>query len=227
MMNAVKITACALAVLAATATAVMAESIDVKVIGTIAPAACKPSLTGGGAIDYGTIPTASLKKDELYALEKKFLDLTITCDAPAKIALKAINGRPNTAAGMTETGVFAGECPKSIPQGGDFCVGLGLDGKNKIGGYSAIVSDVLADGKTVDYIHKSTDATWIKGAYSWLYATSELEQSWSTPGSVEPIAFKVLSGKLSVQAYLNKASELDLTKPVKLDGLTTLELVYL
>jgi hypothetical protein len=30
-----------------------------------------------------------------------------------------------------------------------------------------------------------------------------------------------------VQAYINKASELDLTKPIALDGLTTLELVYL
>ncbi|MBP1020179.1 DUF1120 domain-containing protein [Serratia fonticola] len=227
-MNVVKITACALAVVAATATAVMAESIDVKVIGTISPAACKPSLTGGGAIDYGTIPTASLKKDELYALEKKSLDFTITCDAPAKIALNAINGRPNTAAGMTETGVFAGACPKSVPSLGDYCVGLGLDGKNKIGGYSAIVSDVLADGKTVGYIYKNT-AAWAKSSvdYTWFYSTSEVKQSWSTPGSVEPIAFKVLSGKFSVQAYLNKTSELDLTKPIKLDGLTTIELVYL
>jgi len=30
-----------------------------------------------------------------------------------------------------------------------------------------------------------------------------------------------------VQAYINKASELDLTKPVILDGLSTIELVYL
>ena len=43
----------------------------------------------------------------------------------------------------------------------------------------------------------------------------------------EPAAFKNLTINLTVQAYINKASELDLTKPVILDGLSTIELVYL
>ncbi|EMH7336993.1 DUF1120 domain-containing protein [Serratia marcescens] len=83
MMNAVKKTACALAVLA-TSTAVMVESIDVKVIGTITPAACKPTLTGDGVVDYGTIAPASLNKDAFNQLDNKKLDFVITCDAPAK-----------------------------------------------------------------------------------------------------------------------------------------------
>ncbi|WP_139319892.1 DUF1120 domain-containing protein, partial [Serratia marcescens] len=63
MMNAVKKTTCALAVLATNSTAVMAESIDVKVIGTITPTACKPNFGGGGTIDYGNIQPASLSND--------------------------------------------------------------------------------------------------------------------------------------------------------------------
>jgi hypothetical protein len=47
-------------------------------------------------------------------------------------------------------------------------------------------------------------------------------------GSIpEPDAIKNVTIDLKVQAYINKASELDLTKPVILDGLTTLELIYL
>ena len=91
MMNAVKKTACALAVLA-TSTAAMAESVDVKVIGTITPTACKPTLSGGGTVDYGIIPPASLKKDAFNQLDKRQLDFAITCDAPAKVAIAAKSG---------------------------------------------------------------------------------------------------------------------------------------
>lgn len=231
MMNAVKKTACALAVLATTSTAVMAESIDVKVIGTITPTACKPTLTGGGTIDYGTIAPASLKKDALNQLDNKQLDFAITCDAPAKVALKSINGRPNTAAGTTETGTFAGVAPKGIARNnGNWVVGLGLDGNKKIGGYNISIADVFADGAAVDYIDQNGNSqNWEKSSTSknFLHWNQPFKASWSKPGTLTPVAFTTLAGKLNVQAYINKASELDLTKPVKLDGLTTLELVYL
>ena len=51
MFNTIKKTSCALAVLAATALSAHAESVDVRVIGTITPAACMPTLTGGGTTD--------------------------------------------------------------------------------------------------------------------------------------------------------------------------------
>ncbi|KFD14546.1 hypothetical protein GSMA_02017 [Serratia marcescens subsp. marcescens ATCC 13880] len=41
------------------------------------------------------------------------------------------------------------------------------------------------------------------------------------------MAFTTVAGKLGVQAYITKTSELDLSKPINLDGLTSLELVYL
>lgn len=56
-MNAIKKNVCDLAVLA-TSNAVMAESIDVKVIGTITPTACKPTLTGSAPLI-----TAILRRD--------------------------------------------------------------------------------------------------------------------------------------------------------------------
>lgn len=230
MMNAVKKTACALAVLA-TSTAVMAESIDVKVIGTITPTACKPTLTGGGTIDYGTIAPASLKKDAFNQLDNKQLDFAITCDAPAKVALKTINGRPNTAAGTTETGTFAGVAPAGISRdNGNWVVGLGLDGSKKVGGYNIALKDVSVDGAAAGYLfQRGGSNAWEKAPqdYNGLQWNQQILRSWSKPGTLTPIAFTTLAGKLNVQAYINKASELDLTKPVKLDGLTTLELVYL
>ncbi|MBH3259850.1 DUF1120 domain-containing protein [Serratia marcescens] len=229
-MNAVKKTACALAVLATTSTAVMAEgSVNVKVIGTITPTACKPILAGGGTIDYGVIPPASLNKDTLNQLNNKQLDFAITCDAPAKVSLTAINGRPKTAAGTTENDL-SGPVPNGISNSnGSSVVGLGLDGNKKIGGYNLAISDVLADGNKVDYIYSHDKQKWYAepSGKSAMFDSRYQVSAWAKPGTLTPIAFTTLAGKLNVQAYLNKASELDLTKPVKLDGLTTLELVYL
>ncbi|MDG0798617.1 DUF1120 domain-containing protein [Pectobacterium punjabense] len=231
MMNTVTKTACALAVLAATSTSVMAESIDVRVIGTITPTACKPTLSGGGTIDYGVISPASLKKDSLNQLGIKSVDFAITCDAPAKVALKAINGRPNTVAGRGDDDKGgASYRPDNIGSAvADYVVGLGLDGNKKIGGYAIAMTNVSADGKSVDYGIQGLNSgdKWAKYGKSYFYYSVPVISSWFKPGTTDPIAFTTLVGKLDVQAYINKTSELDLSKPVKLDGLTTLEMHYL
>lgn len=230
MINTVKKTSFALVVLAVTSTAALANSIDVKVVGTISPAACTPALAGGGTIDYGVIAASSLKGDTLNQLNKKQLDFSITCEAPTKIALRALNGRPNTAAGTTETGEFGGGVPDGISNElGQFVFGLGLDGESKVGGYTIALQDVSIDGKEAAHL------TRIDGSDTWTRATEgralawdrAFESSFTLGDAIEPVAFTTLAGKLSVEAYLNKTSELDLSKPVKLDGLTTLELVYL
>lgn len=224
----VKKTACLLAVLAATSTAAMAESVDVKVVGTITPSACKPVLSGGGIVDYGVITPTSLKADALNQLEKKQLDFAITCDAPTKVGLRTIYGRPNTTAGTVET-TGAGRAPSNISTDyGPFVVGLGLDGTKKIGGYNLAITDVTLDGAKAAYLHKfDGDTEWSASKDGGMQASTPFIKSYALPGSIAPASFTNLAGKLGVQAYINKASELDLTKPVKLDGLTTLELVYL
>lgn len=231
--------ACALAVLSATALPAMAESVDVRVIGTIAPTACTPTLSGGGTIDYGSINPDTLSATDFTVLDEKQLTMTITCDAPAKIAVQSYNKRPNTLAGATElTGDNSAPAPAgvllfntvSIP-----VVGLGLDGDAKIGGYGIrVVTDTaLADTVAVTNIQTSdkTFASWgnkALNAGSLYYAkTVPIFTSWAPTGTTSPVAFKTLTATLGIQAYINKTSELDLTKPVRLDGLTTIELIYL
>lgn len=230
MMNAVKKTACALAVLA-TSTAVMAESIDVKVIGTITPTACKPTLTGGGTIDYGTINPDTLKKDAFTVLAEKQIDFAITCDAPAKVAIAAKSGRGESA--VNKDGKLTVISTNNALFGGTntHAVGLGLDGTKGVGGYALRLQagTMQADGKNVDSIFSDGNTTsWRKAGIGAMFnQSSQRYTSWAATGTLTPIAFTTLSGKLGAQVYINKASELDLTKPVKLDGLTTLELVYL
>ncbi|MEG5569403.1 DUF1120 domain-containing protein [Enterobacter bugandensis] len=223
----------ALAVLATASLPALAESVDVRVTGTITPVACTPTIAGGGTIDYGTIDPASISDTDYTVLPEKQVDFSIACDAPAKIAIKAINGRPGTLAGATES-VSGGAAPVNlfgaINQG---AFGLGLDGTDKIGGYGIRIAQgtVQADGTAVDNILRNTPtAAWISvgtGVGSLINASNVRHVSWAASGSLDPIAFTNMTGKLGVQAYINKGSELDLTKPVTLDGLTTIELVYI
>ncbi|MFC0225502.1 DUF1120 domain-containing protein [Serratia aquatilis] len=232
MLNHLQKTVFALVVLVSTSLPASAESIDVRVIGTITPPGCHPALSGGGTVDYGSINSKSLAADAYTVLPEKQLDFTITCDAPAKIALKAIEGRPNTAPGLNANGNLDVTTARifGLTAGSEGVNGLGLDGTAKIGGYGIRLAagTITADGVSVDSLSSSDMVTWSKTAVGSLHvANSPRYSTWAATGTTTPVAFTTLAGKLGVQAYINKASALDLTKPVLLDGLTTLELVYL
>jgi len=229
-----KKSACALALLAATSTSAFA--IDVRVIGSITPAACTPTLSGGGTVDYGVIRPAELTDDAYTTLPVKTLAFAITCDAPAKVALRAINGRPDTAAGVIGTGGSGpsdGRAPVDI-FGMDFVgvVGLGLDGTDKVGGYGIRITQdsVTADSNSVDSLRQTEGGSvWSGDAYAGILYDPGFSRftSWAETGTLLPVAFENLTGELAVQAYINHASELDLSKPINFEGLTTIELVYL
>ncbi|AZD55534.1 Beta-fimbriae probable major subunit [Pseudomonas chlororaphis subsp. aurantiaca] len=229
-----KIAACALAVLSTLSTSAFAESVDVRVIGTITPTACTPTLSGGGTIDYGAINPNTLSATAYTVLPERQLDFSITCDAPAKVALRAINGRPASLAGATEGAQSAGRAPVNLFNlTAVGSVGLGLDGTSMIGGYGIRIAPdtVTADGIAVTSLRSLlTGTTWTADAYAGILydpANAIRITSWGATGTTTPIAFTTLAGKLGVQAYINHSSNLDLTKPVALNGLTTIELVYL
>ncbi|MFC0227269.1 DUF1120 domain-containing protein [Serratia aquatilis] len=234
MLNNLQKTVCALAVLATTSLPALAESIDVRVIGTIDPAACTPTLSGGGTVDYGTIKPSALADDAFTTMPEKQLDFAINCDAPAKVAITAYSQRGASAVNTDGTLIERISAPSGIllfDVANTSVVGLGLDGAKGIGGYSIRLAagTMTADGVAVDSIQSNGNTTsWAKTPYGILFnSTVQRYSSWAATGTTTPVAFTTLAGKLGVQAYINKASELDLTKPVALDGLSTLELVYL
>lgn len=223
----------ALAVLATSATAALADSVDVRVIGTIVPAACTPTLSGGGTVDYGTIKAQSLNATGYTTLAEKQLDFAINCDSPTKVSIGGYNRRSGSMAGATESGNLTGRMPVTVfGMSGVGGVGLGLDGSAKIGGYSMrlVESTLTADGNAVRLLARTG------GGAPWAVpATREIffDPTWSralTPGestTLAPLAFNTMNVKLGVQAYINQRSQLDLTKPIHLDGLTSIEVSYL
>lgn len=220
----------------ALSTAVMAESVDVRVIGTIVPGACTPTLGGGGVVDYGTISATTLDPTTYTILPVKQVPFGITCQAPVKVAIKAINGRKGTLAGAVESGQEGSAIAPAGSLSGAVVVGLGLDGTTPIGGYSIglLSAGLTTESGSVVPVYRNSDndpANWRTaatgiGMYTPYPVTTFI--SWSTPGGVlAPLAFTTVSGELSVKAYINKRSLLDTSHDIKLDGLTTIELVYL
>lgn len=236
MLNKMQKTVCAIAVLAATSLpALAASSVDVRVIGTITPTACVPTLAGGGTIDYGVIPPTSLATDAYTVLAEKQTTFSIVCEAPAKVAVQFVNQRVGslaTSTNETSTGGQINYQNITLFSGGNiYAAGLGLDGTSKIGGYGMrmVPGTYTVDGTTdVDNIFRvNSSGTFAATASGYAFSNEKRQISWASKGAILPVAFTTLSGQLAVQAFINKASELDLSKPVVLDGLSTIELVYL
>lgn len=226
--------------LISTSSAFAADSVDLSVGGTIAPVACVPTLSGGGIIDYGDIKADTLSKNDYTTLPKKTLDIAITCDGMTMAAVHAINNRIGSV-GVGRGGDIAGD-PASYR--GDstanyVVVGLGMDGNTKIGSYRIFFNSksVMIDNQDTPLIKRKTP-NWIPGAsaadWSWqidlnndLYSRGSDNAMLSWGNKNIPISFKTMTGTLAIEAYIAKTSVIDLTKPIKLDGSTTLELVYL
>ncbi|QZY95080.1 DUF1120 domain-containing protein [Pantoea dispersa] len=229
MMKNMMKTACAIAVLAASAN-VMAESVDLTVKGTIAPIACKANIAGGGVIDYGVISPESLKADAFTNLPKKTTNLTVTCDSPAKIAIGVSNNRVGSILDRPEyqEWSYPTEGAKIFDTPTWTSMGLGMANGKPIGAWGAMFENAKADGAASKLIVSyDKAATWGNG---WMLTPDSGRNSLNTMSKTDetaPVSAKVFSYDIVVESYINKSSTLDLTKPIALDGSATLELVYL
>ncbi|MFL9927538.1 DUF1120 domain-containing protein [Herbaspirillum lusitanum] len=203
--------------------AIAANTAPMEVVSTITPAACTPSLSGGGVADYGTMSADILKPGRITALETRSLSFTISCDAAAKISIRMIDNR----AGSLVNGIVAsGSGNGSL--GDDFNFGLGSASGKNIGGY---LIKLQPGSYTGDYrsaqLMSSAD-----GGTSWqAWNSGEVAKgrsfSWSSGSSNSVDAYQNIAGVLNIQPYLNKPENLSLSQEIVLDGSATIELNYL
>ncbi|MBC3380840.1 DUF1120 domain-containing protein [Serratia fonticola] len=204
--------------------AIAADSVEVKVIGTILPAACKATLSGGGVLDYGDIPADTLNKDDITVLSVKTAAFAITCDGATKVALRSTDTRAGTSVAVNGINLLDTAITASTS----------LNGLGAVGGVNTGAYAMAIDSATLEHDEgillpevQSVDngQTWTtEPIHTWFGGEGSILHSWGSPS---PVAFTTMTGDLMVQAVINKASELDLSKPIVLDGLSNLELVYL
>jgi len=199
-----------------------ADSFDVAVTGKIKPGACTPTLAGGGTFDYGLIGSAELSPTAPTLLQVLSDSITITCDAAARVALSAQDNRAGTGAFTGNINFFGSSNPVKTQ------FGLGAAGGKNIGAFAFRfrTNTFQADGAAVDSIYSSTSgATW--GTSNGIINNTGGYESWAKKGQTVPVAAKVFTGTLDVQAAIDKTSNLDLSQEINLDGLATVSLVYL
>lgn len=183
-----------------------------------APAACQPSLSDHGVVDYGTLPAKSLNATDETPMPLRTLRFAVSCDAPTRFALRMHDNREGSATGGIDETAY----------------GLDLDAsRNKIGLFFLTIdpAEFSADAFSTLYRTDSTSngVAWSSssqrqipmGANSYLGFTDTLG---STAG---PVAIQNLSGTVRIKTYLAPTQSLDLRDVVRINGSGTIEMFYL
>lgn len=211
-----------------------APAAELKVTGTIVPSACQLTLDNNGLVEYGKIPTTTLNRNTFTPLALKGMYFNIKCEAPARVAILAKPARGVSA--VNKDGALGELADSGITLGGinvpgkATAAGLGLHNSKGIGGYALVIHPTFhkADNKAVKLILSDNTVSWagVSTIQPMFYESRTLHFSWSSDGK-QPSSHTNFVGAFQIQAYINKSTELDLSKEVKLDGLATLELFYL
>ncbi|KJK15632.1 DUF1120 domain-containing protein [Pseudomonas sp. 2(2015)] len=205
-----------LAVLISLTTAnAMAATTDLTVSGTITPAACTPTLSNGGQVEYGSLALTELEETSAgYQLPNKTLSFSIECSAPAAFALIANDNRRDSS------------------PANPWLFGLGTHQDQAIGHFAMKwnYETLVIDG-TQGYTIESHDNgnTWSNILDGVLYdagrAPSHLVGFSTTGSELGPAPATSVNLTMIVGGFINK--DLTLNGAMELDGSATLEVKYL
>ncbi|MFO3897085.1 DUF1120 domain-containing protein [Klebsiella michiganensis] len=219
------------AILAMSATSAIAAnpSAVLKVKGTLTNAACTPTLSNGGVVDYGIINLGMLSATQVNQLGQKDIDLTINCTSPTKVSWNLVDERSSSNANLVvENATFNGISLQSIDQ----TYGVGKAGEVNIGSYSLFIKNnsVTADGNNVDNIivdYYDLGGTWRNNTNGTTVSSSYRDITVANTGSVEPLAFKTATFPMATSLAIQNTSTLAITDDTPLDGQLTISLRYL
>jgi len=211
--------------LSASIAASAAPGTELKVNGTVAPAACSLQLGNNGYVVYGLIASSSVNKATNTTLPTKTANFVITCDLPMRLSLAFSDNRASSKveglyqhAGATHGGWY----------GDRAMYGLGTVGGKNIGAFQLGFANVRQDGQFTYGLqsrwggYTSSEEHWGNN-YTNLIATS-LQYTWGIDG---PASVKTITGELTVTPVLEKGQNLPTGEEINFDGSVTVELRYL
>ncbi|MBT9299650.1 MULTISPECIES: DUF1120 domain-containing protein [Pseudomonas] len=200
--------ACTALLLASTAPAFAASSVDLTVKGLITPSACTPNLPG--TVDFGKISAKDLNQDSQTQLEAKNLQLTVSCEASTLFAINPVDNRIGTS---TRNGAY----------------GLGLiNGTEKLGRYFISVRNPVTDIPSI-MLTMHAEGRWselfeddaVEPNNLFAFGNLDSESGWA-PHPLQNAAVEIV-----LNTAIAPAKDLTLTNEVALDGSATLEVKYL
>lgn len=194
-----------------------ASTVDLTVKGRITPIACTPALSNNGLVDYGKISYKSLSVDKRTQLHDKHLDFSLQCNGPARFALVMRDNRDGSAIVNSE-----------------IYYGLNHDSRgNKIGLYSLNFDPTQTVVDDLSQVFRTDSTT---GGVAWsssnsrpipIGARSYLGFTDIAGSNAGPIFIQHLTSRVTVETVIAPTPELDVSTDIQLDGLATLDVVYL
>ncbi|MFP3890261.1 DUF1120 domain-containing protein [uncultured Ralstonia sp.] len=213
----------------AASSAFAADTAELTVKGTIIPSACTANFAGGGNIDFGTIKIADLKANEFNKLPSQTTSLTVSCQTAKQVQFTVTDSQDGTAidAQPFNTGSLS-------------VYGLGaatVDGKQvKLGGYSLVLGTPTADGKSMTPIMQNgsrwqtadfvNHAGYAYGGGEALYNYDFWKDAFKPSSDGWTATAKVMTYPLTINASLNKGSELQFAEDTKLNGQAVFNISY-
>jgi type 1 fimbria pilin len=225
-------TALAVTLIAVTGSVSAASAASIKVTGVVVPAACNVSVTNDGKFDYGKISAGNLSDTKANNLGEKTNNLQITCSSPTQLALKTldnVHASKDGSDGVTQAIGAANDTRL-------FGLGDTPDGKQHLGAYTL---SLMYDSLTVNGASTAGQLLSPDGGKHWNNHGRVVLQawdnntwpdepySWGEPGQTSPVATKSLSMPLKVTAGIKPLGKLPSGTELKLNGSTTIELMYL
>ena len=213
-------------VAAATCSSYAAETTQLKVQGKLVAAACTPSLSDGGAVDFGDISVSALSATEVNQMGDKHITLTIECDSATKVGFTNVDTRADTDPNISvkfDNGVVLGN-PDNIFGLGQTAEGVG------IGSYGIRVDagNVTIDGVVTPIIYQQKEHAPDAG---WTASSGTLQdrdfRTITAGDPSTPKAFITGIFPMTVAAAIQPTQTLNMTDETALDGELTFSLVYL
>lgn len=209
--------------------AMAADSVELKIKGTLVNGSCTPTLDKT-EVNFGTIPAGSLDKTATNQLGSRNATLTITCDNAMVMGWTTTDGRVDSLQNLTVAKAGADDSDITA-QTSEY--GLGKAGDVKLGAFTlaATTTGVTADGTAgdlleADNVGSSNQSVWVKSTTGVTQPTVRTFTV-GTSGTTTPKAFKVGVFPLKITAAVQGTDTLALTDDANLDGLVTISLDYI
>lgn len=224
--------AAALAALgAAFAAPAQAETINatLTVTGTLTPGACTVSFTGGGAVDYGNIPSANLSATSYNKLADMTKDLSVVCGSETHAYVSVGDNRAANVIKDAAMKTVLGDATLADTQ----VFGLGTSGTTDIGAYTvkmgtATVANAAGTSAKQPAVLSSADkSAWTASTSPVALDTASQYYSAGPTGTdAVPVKGKTFTFPLTVTAALNNTTNLPVSNNVALDGSATFAVSY-
>ncbi|WP_172606567.1 DUF1120 domain-containing protein [Pantoea coffeiphila] len=187
---------------------------SLKITGEVLPGACDLGIDNGGALQLGKPHSTPSSDGGKKTLPKRNVNIIIQCPSPTSFGIRAIDiasnaGNVKSHGAATDTVFSLGQTSKGDP----------------IGGYFSTIdkSHSWVDGKPLSNLIVSKDQ-----GHSWqpmldnLTTNGKNIYSWGDP--LQPLSARLVKIGLIISPFIYKYNHSD---TVKIDGITSFELVYL